>query len=346
MTGATEERGPLPSSPRGRALALLVVGVIVVLALLYVALPAVAGLDETWRRLSRGDPVWLFAAMLLELASFAAYMAFFRVVFGTASPRLDWRASYRITMAGVVATRLLAVAGAGGIALTAWALRRLGLAARSVAARMATFYVVLYGVFMAALVIGGIGLRVGLLPGAAPPGLTVVPAALGGLAIAVALGAAWLFDDLDGAMGRADERRAGRIRRFLSAIPATLSSGVRGGIELLRTPRPGLLGAVGWWGFDIAVLWACLEAFGAGPPVAVVVTAYFVGQTANVLPIPGGVGAVEGGMIAALIGFGVAGGPAIVGVLCYRAFAFWLPIVPGTIAYLQLLRTQSSAATT
>lgn len=346
MTGAVEDRGPLGGSPRGRALALLVLGVVVVLGLFYVALPAVAGLDDTWTRLSRGDPAWLVAGLVLELLSFASYMALFRAVFGPASPSVDLRVSYQITMAGVAATRLLALAGAGGIALTAWALRRLGIAARTVTARMATFYVLLYGVYMAALVIGGVGLRTGVLEGPAPTGLTLIPAAFGGLVILIALGSAWLFDDLDGVFGHHPTRPRGRVRRFVAAVPATLSSGVNGGIELLRSPRPGLLGALGWWGFDIAVLWACLEAFGAGPSIAVVVTAYFVGTTANVLPIPGGIGAVEGGMIGALIGFGVPDGAALVGVLSYRAFSFWLPIVPGTVAYVQLLRSDSYAATT
>jgi uncharacterized protein (TIRG00374 family) len=73
----------------------------------------------------------------------------------------------------------------------------------------------------------------------------------------------------------------------------------------------------------------------------VIVCAYFVGMLANTIPLPGGVGAVEGGMIGALIGFGVDSDLAIVGVLSYRFFAFWLPIVPGAIAYTQLLRREN-----
>jgi uncharacterized protein (TIRG00374 family) len=114
--------------------------------------------------------------------------------------------------------------------------------------------------------------------------------------------------------------------------------------EALRCVRAGdarLAGAVGWWAFDIAVLWACLRAFGDPPAISVIVMAYFVGMTANLLPVPGGVGGVEAGMIGALIGFGVPGGLAIVAVLSYRAFAFWLPIVPGALAYAQLLHRSS-----
>src|SRR5439155_5383236 len=94
-----------------------------------------------------------------------------------------------------------------------------------------------------------------------------------------------------------------------------------------------------WWGFDIAVLWACFAAFGDTPPVGVLVVAYFVGTLANTLPLPGGVGGVEGGMIGALAAFGVDPALALVAVLAYRGFAFWLPIVPGAIAFVTLRRT-------
>jgi uncharacterized protein (TIRG00374 family) len=107
----------------------------------------------------------------------------------------------------------------------------------------------------------------------------------------------------------------------------------------VRARNPALLGALAWWGFDIGVLWACLHAFGEPPPPAVLVMAYFTGMLGNLLPLPGGIGGVEGGMIAALIAFGVPGGLAVVAVLSYRAFAFWLPTIPGAIAYLQLRHT-------
>jgi uncharacterized protein (TIRG00374 family) len=98
---------------------------------------------------------------------------------------------------------------------------------------------------------------------------------------------------------------------------------------------------VAWWGFDIATLWACFHAYSPGnpPPAAVIVMAYFVGMLANTLPLPGGIGGVDGGMIGAFIAFDVSGGYATVAVLTYRAFAFWLPTVPGAVAYFQLRRT-------
>jgi hypothetical protein len=94
-----------------------------------------------------------------------------------------------------------------------------------------------------------------------------------------------------------------------------------------------------WWGFDIAVLWACFNAFGEPPSFAIITVAYLVGMLANTLPLPGGVGGVDGGMVGALIAFGVEPELALIAVLAYRGFAFWLPIVPGALAYVGLRRT-------
>jgi uncharacterized protein (TIRG00374 family) len=133
--------------------------------------------------------------------------------------------------------------------------------------------------------------------------------------------------------------RLGRLAQQLAQAPAATSAGVREAIEHLRSRDPALLGAVLFWAFQIAILWAAFHAFGAAPPVAVLTQAFFVGMLGNLLPIPGGVGGVEGGMIAALVAFGVDGGLSVVAVLVYRAFTFWLPMAPGVVAYFQLRRT-------
>ncbi len=332
--------------PPGRRLAIAAIGVVVAISGLYVLLPAVAGLEDTWDRVGRGDAWWLIAGAALECLSFASYVLAFRGVFAGDSVPVGWRESYRIAMAGVVATRLLATAGAGGIVLTVWALDRLGMARREIATREATFLVLLYGLFMATLVVGGVGLRTGVLSGPAPFGLTVVPAIFGGAVIVISLVAAAFSRDVGSAAARfeAADGAATRVGRALATVPATLATGVRGALALIRHRRVETLGAVGWWAFDIAVLAACLHAFGGDPAISIVVMAYFVGMLANTLPVPGGIGTVDGGMIGALIGFGVDGGLAIVAVLSYRLFAFWLPIAPGIVAYVQLLRAPTGGA--
>jgi uncharacterized protein (TIRG00374 family) len=213
--------------------------------------------------------------------------------------------------------------------------------ARIVACRLIAFMVLLYSVYMASLVIAGLGLYSGLFAGNAPFAITVIPAIFGAVVIVVFLSVALLPGDFERLVARwtAGGGRLARIARKLAAVPATAATGVRTAIGLVRTRDPYLLGAIAWWGFDIAVLWACFHAFGSSPPVAVIVMSYFVGMLGNTLPLPGGIGGVDGGMIGAFAAFGVDTEIAIVAVLAYRAFAFWLPTVPGALAYLQLRKT-------
>jgi uncharacterized protein (TIRG00374 family) len=325
---------------RGRILATLVF-VASALAFLYFVLPRLLGLNETWNRIQHGNGWWLGLAAVLEVCSFLGYVVLFREVFIRGESRIDWSESYQITMASLAATRLFAAAGAGGIALTAWALRRSGMGARTVACRMIAFLALLYGVYMVSMVVVGVGLYVGLIPGEAPFAITIVPAIFGALVILVFLGISMLPADFTRLVG---SRTAGRnwLTRLavrLADASATAARGVRTAKDLLRARHPSLFGAVAWWGFDIAVLWACFHAFGGSPPKGVIVMSYFVGMLANTLPLPGGIGGVDGGMIGAFTAFGVDVELSVVAVLAYRAFAFWLPTLPGAVAYLQLRRT-------
>ena len=214
--------------------------------------------------------------------------------------RIDWRTSYQITLAGLAATRLFSAGGAGGIALTYWALRRAGMEARQAASRMVAFLVLLYTVYLLALVICGIFLRVGLFPGPSPVGMTIVPAGLAGAALIILFLLSLIPVDLDRIVARwAQGHRRVRMARRIASVPATVAAGTREALLVLRHPSSGLLalvGAVGFWATNIAVLWACFHAFGEDVPKAVLVQGFFVGMTANLLPFfPGGVGSVDAG---------------------------------------------------
>src|SRR5581483_6677984 len=235
---------------------------------LYFVLPKLLGLHETWNRIQHGNAWWFGLAFVLELCSFFGYIILFRGVFIRGHARIDWSESYQITMASLAATRLFAAAGAGGIALTAWAVRRSGMAARVVACRMVAFMALLYGVYMVTLVVVGVGLYIGVIPGQAPFAITIVPAIFGAVVIALFLGISMLPGDA----ARLVSAWAGGRRRIawlavrLADASATAARGVRTALDLLRARHPSLLGAVAWWGFDIAVLWACFHAFGGSPP--------------------------------------------------------------------------------
>jgi uncharacterized membrane protein YbhN (UPF0104 family) len=310
-------------------------------AFLYFVLPKLAGLSSTAHRIERGDTWWIMIGVLLEICSFAGYVVLFRAVFVRGGSPIGWRESYQITMAGLAATRLFAAAGAGGIALTAWALRRSGMEPRLVACRMVAFVVLLYVIYAGAVLLDGIGLGIGLFPGGGSFAITIVPAAIAGILFAVVGAMALLPGDVERRLARWAVG-SGRLAHWVAraaTVPALAASGVRTAIDLIRSRNPGLLGGLAWWGFDISVLWACFHAFGSAPPFTVILMAYFVGMVGNLLPLPGGLGGVEGGMIGALAAFGVDLDQAVLAVLSYRAISFWLPTIPGTIAYFQLRRT-------
>ena len=308
---------------------------------LYFVLPNLAGVGKTLDRIEGGDSWWLAFGVALEVLSFAGYVFLFRSVLARGQARVGWLESYEITMAGLVATRLFAAAGAGGVALTAWALRRSGMEPRLVACRMVAFMVLLYVVYAGSLLLDGIGLGTGLFPGGGSFAITIVPAIVAAVLFAVAGAIALLPGDLERRLHRwasGSGRAAHWVARAVT-IPALAASGVRTAIDLIRGRDPGLLGALAWWGFDLSVLWAMFHAFGSAPPFTVIWMAYFVGTLGNVLPLPGGLGGVEGGMIGALAAFGVQLDLAVVAVLSYRAISFWLPTLPGVVAYFQLRRT-------
>ena len=324
--------------------------VAVILVALYFVLPELAGLEDSLRKIEDADPVWIAVALGFNLLSFAAYIALFRGILGgrRVSPlfqeRIDWRTSYQITLAGLAATRLFSAGGAGGIALTYWALRRAGMETRQTARRMVAFLVLLYTVYLLALVICGIFLRIGLFPGPAPVSMTIVPAAVAGVGLIFLLLLSLIPGDLERIVARwAQGHRRVRLARRIASIPATIASGTREALSILRHPSSGalaLVGAIGFWATNIAVLWACFHAFGESVPKAVLIQGFFVGMAANLLPFfPGGVGSVDAGLIAAFLAFGEPSSAVFVSVLTYRVIAFWLPIPPGIFAYLQLRRT-------
>jgi uncharacterized protein (TIRG00374 family) len=308
---------------------------------LYFLIPKFSGLKQTWGQISRGNPLWLALAAGLEFLSVASYAVLFRTVFARGMPRLGWRASLEIPLAGIAAIRLLAAAGAGGVAVTVWALRRAGMSSRTIACRMAANYSIQYSVYLIALVVCGLGLWTGVFSGQGPTALTLIPAILSAAALALGAAMGLVPDDFERRLERLSRRkgRIGRLATRFATLPATLGSGVRTALGLIRERNWGLLGAVGYWGFDIAVLGASFRAFGSVVPVAVLVMGYFLGTLGSLLPLPGGIGGVEGGMIGAFAAFGVPASRAVIAVLAYRAISFWLPTLPGIGGYFTLRST-------
>jgi uncharacterized protein (TIRG00374 family) len=321
------------------------------LVAIYVLLPKIVGLDATLEKLDDAVWYWVVIAVGFNIAAFGAYVALFRGILGGVDDpdirrRLDARASYQITMAGLAATRIFSAAGAGGIVLTYWALRKAGMPRRRSACRMIAFLAMMYSVYLVALVLFGVLLRANVLPGDNPVGGTIVPAAAAGGILAVFLLIALIPHDIERRMMTFSRGyRRSTLPSRLAKGPATVATGIRTAIAFVRNPSRGALavgGALGFWAANIGVLWASFEAFGGDVPVAVLIQGFFLGMTANLIPSPaGGVGSVDAGMIGAFVLFGIPSSIVFPAVLTYRVIAFWLPIPPGIVAYFQLRKTVS-----
>lgn len=314
--------------------ALVVVGVVVLL------LQHLDDLERLFDRMKSGDTAWLAAAVGLEIVSFGGYVVLNRAVHSPIAPRLrSWVVSSQLTLAGVVATRLFSAGGAGGIAFTGWVLHRAGMSTKQAARRLTAFMILLYSVYLGTLLFGGLFVVLGLFHG--------VPRLLGLIAFIVGLGSAVIAGLLVLVPGdlerRAQDAAKGsgpfsKAAAKLSTIPQVAGHGTRLAIQIARDDPWVMTWPIVWWAFDIATLWACFQAFGEPPPVGTLVLCYFLGMLGNLLPVPGGVGGSEGGMVGALVASGTNAELALVAVVSYQVISTYLPALPGLGAYLGLRR--------
>jgi uncharacterized membrane protein YbhN (UPF0104 family) len=314
---------------RLKRVAWIAVGLIVV-ALLATQFDKVGGM---LKRIEDGDPLWLALGVGIEAFSFIGYVVLVKEIFGPHAPRLNWSAAIEITFGGVVATRLFSAAGAGGIAFTTWALRAAGMATRTAAEMIAAFLAIMYLPYVLACIFGGLG-------GGAPAAVVWVGVGLG----IVALGAAAAITLVPGDLERRTRRmaaghgRGARLAARAASIPEVAGKAARTAAGMVRE-RPALVGwALLWWAADVAVLDVCFRAFGQAPALGVLILGYFLGHIGNLVPVPGGIGGVEGGMVGVFVACGMPISLAIVGTIAYQLISTWLPVAPGLAAYWSLRR--------
>jgi uncharacterized membrane protein YbhN (UPF0104 family) len=344
-----EERGAALLSPR--RIVTLALAVVLMIIAVYVVFPKVVGVSTSLDQLRDVTWYWIVAAIGFLGLAFLSYTSLFQGVLGGQDPtdkarqRLDVSASWQITMSGFAATVLFSAAGAGGVALTYWALRRAGIPRRRAACRMVAFLVLLYSVYLLSLVVFGTLLRANVLHGDDPVGGTIVPAAIGGVALLLIGAVALIPGDFERRFAALQRRgkRLGRIGARLATAPATLATGVRTAIAYVRHPTrsaAALSGALGWWTGQIGILWASFHAYGVEVPLGVVVQAYFVGMVANLAPSPAaGVGTVDAGLIGAFLLFGLPEGTVFPAILTSRLISIWLPLPLGILGYVRLRKT-------
>jgi uncharacterized protein (TIRG00374 family) len=323
-----------------------VIGAVVVVVVA-IGIAHLNDLEEIVDRVERGNPVWLALGMGLEVVSFGGYVVLTYVVHRPQAPRLGWMISTELTLAGVVATRVFSAGGAGGIAFTGWALHRLGMGVRVAARQLTAFMILLYSIYIAALLFGGILVVTGALP-RVPTLLGVIAAVVGGLVTALAFALVLIPADLQRRVEALGHRSGwlGRLATRLATVPEVAGNGARLALSIARERPTVLLWSLVWWAFDVATLWAAFHAFGDPPATGTLVLCYFLGQMGNLLPLPGGVGGAEGGMVGAFAASGVDAGLALLAVVSYQLISTYLPALPGLASYLDLRRRMRSWETT
>ena len=327
-----------------RRLVQTVIVVLLLLVCIYFLFPKLVGLKGALGKLDDANPLWIGIAIGFNVLAYATYIALFKAVVGGDALRLRWIETYEINMAGVAATLLFSAGGAGGIALTYWALRKAGMRRRDVARRMVAFVTLHYAFYPLALILFGILLRTGVLHGKDSVELTIIPAGVAGLLLVAGVLIALIPGDLERRLAPfAHGERARAFLKTAAKVPATVGEGFRFALGLFAHPSRGglaVVGAAGFWAASIGVLWASFHAFGVHVPLAVVVQGFFLGMVANLFPLaPAGVGAVDAGMIGAFVLFGLPAHAVFPAILVFRLVAFWMPIPPGIIAFFQLRKT-------
>jgi uncharacterized membrane protein YbhN (UPF0104 family) len=322
---------PKELSPHRLRRRLIQLALVVAVVVLVVVLGP--GLGSLRKHLADASPGWVAAGVGFELLSALSYVVIFRSVF---CRRMSWRLSYQIGMAEQGANSVLSVSGAGGLALGAWALRRGGMNTEHIARRTVAFFILTSLANVGGVILLAALYAVGILQHDRNPGLTYIFGALAAVATVLVLALPSILK----ATPPEHDPTSGRLAVAMRWVRYSLGQGIRDGVLLLRQRSIGVLvGSVGTMVFDLAVLGACFKAFGHSPAVGTLALGYLIGQLGGNIPVPGGIGGVDAGLVGV---FALNHQPLALttaAVLIYHAIALWVPAVLGSVAFVQLRRT-------
>ncbi len=313
---------------------LLLAGLVFAVVAIVTLLPGLEGLRT---RLSHAKPAWILLGVGLKVLSGLGYVAVFRMVF---CRRMTWRVSYQIGMSELGANALFPTGGAGGLALGAWALKRGGMPATEIARRTVAFFLLTSVANIVGVIVVGVGLAARVFPGETNLALTLVPAVVAAISIVGALLAGRAAARLHLRLERSEEGESSRRSRVVLKTLVAVADGVNEAVALLREGNAWLIGGiVAYLVFDVMILWATFRAFGSAPPLAIVWIAYLIGELGGLIPVPGGIGGVDAGLVGTFALYNVPITAAASAVLAYRAIALWVPAILGSAAFVSLRRT-------
>jgi uncharacterized membrane protein YbhN (UPF0104 family) len=287
---------------------------------------AVPDLRPVVREIEEINPALVAAAVALELASCLSFVVIFRLFFEP----IPAPAAREMAWSQMGSGALLPGGGVGSLAVGGWLLHLAGMPTRQIVRRSSGLFFLTSAINVIVLGAGGLVLLLGIGPGPHDLLRAGLPVAASAAVVIVALGLPSVMRRVRGRL-----RAPAWLEDIATGIPAARGA-------LLR-PNWRLLGALGYLLFDIAVLWTTLAATGPAPPVAALAVAYLAGYLPNVLPIPGGIGILDAGLVGALGLYGLPLSHAAAAVLVYHAVAFWIPSLGGMLAYTRLRPRLTSA---
>jgi uncharacterized protein (TIRG00374 family) len=277
---------------------------------------------------------WLVAGVGFEVLSALSYVVIFRTVF---CRRMRWGLSYQIGMAEQAANSVLSVSGAGGLALGAWALHRGGMSTEHIGRRTVAFFFLTSMANVAAVIVFALLYLVGVLRHDRNAVLTYGFGLAAIIATAIVVSLPALLRSKPAAQASVRSGKFAVAARFLRQ---SLGEGISDGLLLLRQRSIGVLaGSLGTLAFDLAVLWTCFRAFGSSPPLGVLVLGYLIGQLGGNIPIPGGIGGLDAGLVGVFLLFRQPVAATTAAVLVYHAIALWIPALLGSVAFVRLRNT-------
>jgi uncharacterized membrane protein YbhN (UPF0104 family) len=291
---------------------------------LFLAVPSLHDVAHSILHMGIG---WVLIAIGLEILSCVGYVVIFLMVFSRAPRRLG----ARVALSELAFGAAVALGGAGSVAVGAWLLIERGARPGKVAERSAVLFLLTSAINLITLAAAGLGLWLGILPGKHNILLSLVPGAVGVVVFVGFLMLPWLAERF------IVDRFEGRVAKWACATGGT----IRATRHELFSFNWRLLGAWGYLWFDIAVLWVCFKALGHTPPIADLVLAYQIGYLSNLIPIPGGIGVLDGSLVGMFVLYGINDTAATSATIVYHAISLWIPATWGTIAFLLLRRSRN-----
>jgi uncharacterized membrane protein YbhN (UPF0104 family) len=321
----------MPAEVEPGRLARRALQVILLLGLLVLVALLAPGLGAVRDRLAGAAPGWIALAIAFEVLSAFSYVLMFKPVFCSLMP---WRSAAELGLAEVGTGAIVPASGIGGVALGAWVLSRAGMGAQTIARRSVAFLLLKSSVNFAAVTVVGLLAFLGVLGPSQPVWLTLVPAVLAAVVIVLV---ALIARIPAGPPPGVDDPK---LRRLWAHSRAALVTGVaEAGVLLRRRELVLYAGIIGYWAWDNLALWATFHAVGYSPGASVILLAYLIGQLGGLIPVPGGIGGIDGGLIGAFIVYGAPAAATTAAVLAYRLILFWVPLLLGAVAFVSLRRS-------